>query len=146
MEIRNHEFEHGGMIPVRHTCDGARVSPSLLFHDVPDEASSLALIMDDPDAPGGTFTHWLMWNMPPSIHQVSEGTRPEGVMGKNDFGDIDYGPPCPPEGTHRYRFRLYALDDHLDLHRGADREQLEGAMQGHIIDRTELVGRYTRRG
>jgi hypothetical protein len=122
------------------------VSPSLLFHDVPDEAVTLALIMDDPDAPGGTFSHWLIWNMPPTIHQVAEGTKPEGVMGKNDFGDIAYGAPCPPEGTHNYRFRLYALDEELDLHRGATREELDRAMQGHTIDRAELIGKYTRRG
>jgi hypothetical protein len=146
MEIRNHEFEHGDKIPVRHTCDGAGVSPALLFHEVPDEAGTLALIMDDPDAPGGIFTHWLIWNMPPSIHQVSEGTRPEGIVGKNDFGDVGYGPPCPPEGTHRYHFRLYALDDEIDLHKGASRKDVLEAMEGHIIEEAELVGKYTRRG
>lgn len=144
METVNHEFEHGAEMPVRHTCDGSDVSPSLLFHDVPADAVTLALIMDDPDAPGGTFTHWLVWNMPASTRHIAEGTRPEGVCGRNDFGNTAYGGPCPPRGTHRYSFRLYALDRRLDLHKGASKTDLLAAMEGHVLAETELIGKYTR--
>ncbi len=144
MELKSPAFENGGAIPSRHTCDGADVSPQLDIVDVPEEAVALALVMDDPDAPGGTFDHWLVWNISAETTCIAEGTEPDGVQGRTDFGRLGYGGPCPPSGTHRYMFKLYALDQELDLPEGARKSQLEAAMQGHIVAEALLQGAYSR--
>jgi len=112
---------------------------------IPPGAKSLVLIADDPDAPGGLFTHWLIWNIPVQTNSIGEGSAPKGVQGANDFGKSGYRGPCPPPGTHRYSFKLFALDRELDLHTGAKRPQVDSAMKGHIVAQGELVGRYARK-
>lgn len=131
-----------------YTCDGHDVPPPLAWSHVPDGTRSMALIMDDPDAPSGTFTHWLVWDIEPVDHtDAPVDLSRRGVPGRNDFEAVGYGGPCPPHahGAHRYYVRLYALDvDSLDLEQGASRTQLERAMSGHVIEHAELVGRYQR--
>jgi hypothetical protein len=132
-----------------YTCDGRDAPPPLEWSHVPEGTRSLALVMDDPDAPSGTFTHWLLWDITP-FDETDEpvDVSGRGVPGRNDFQAIGYRGPCPPphHGSHRYQLRLYALDlDTLDLEEGATREELERAMDGHVIERAELVGRYQRR-
>jgi len=137
-------FSSGGTIPAQFTCKGANHNPPLQLQNIPKNAKSLVLIVDDPDAPGGTFNHWLMWNLDPAISQIGQATEPTGaVQGTNDFGNLGYGGPCPPSGTHRYYFRIFALDRKLDLRAGAKRSALEGAMKGHILARGELIGRVS---
>ena len=137
-------------IPQHYTCDGDNVSPPLAWGNVPEQAQSLALIAEDPDAPGGVFTHWLLYNIPPGVKELPEDVRrdetlPNGArQGINDFGKIGYGGPCPPGGTHRYYFKLYALDTLLDLKPGATKEQLLDAIQGHLLAETEVMGKYSR--
>jgi Raf kinase inhibitor-like YbhB/YbcL family protein len=145
MKITSSAFQEGGDIPSTFTCDGSDTSPPLQITGVPSEAKSLVLIADDPDAPGGLFTHWLVWNIPPQTHSIAEGAAPKGVHGTNDFGKSDYKGPCPPPGTHRYSFKIFALDRELDLSSGAKRRQVDTAMKGHVIGQGELVGRYARR-
>jgi Raf kinase inhibitor-like YbhB/YbcL family protein len=145
MKITSSAFQEGGNIPSKFTCDGSDTSPPLQITGVPSEAKSLVLIADDPDAPGGLFTHWLIWNIPPQTNSISEGSAPKGVHGTNDFGKPDYKGPCPPPGTHRYSFKIYALDRELDLRGGAKRSQLDAAMKGHVVAQGELVGRYARK-
>jgi Raf kinase inhibitor-like YbhB/YbcL family protein len=137
-------FSNGGKIPDRFTCKGADESPMLQFHGIPGSAKSLVLIVDDPDAPSGLFTHWLVWNIDPSMTEIAEKNVPTGaVQGTNDFGKIGYGGPCPPSGTHRYFFRVSSLDQKLNLKSGAKRSELDKAMQGHIVARGELMARYS---
>lgn len=137
-------------IPRHYTCDGENVSPPLAWGDVPEGTKSLALIADDPDAPGGTFTHWVLYNLPPHLRELPEDVRrdetlPNGAMqGTNSFRKIGYGGPCPPGGTHRYYFKLYALDTELDLAPGATKERLLDAMRGHVLAETEVMGKYSR--
>ena len=135
-------------MPQTFTCDGANMSPPLVIEDVLKEAQSLALIVDDPDATrGGTFTHWLVWNISPKTMEFQESEAPRGaVEGRNDFGNEGYGGPCPPRGakSHRYMFKLYALDKILDLRRGAEKDKLKRAMEGHILEQTTLMGLYAR--
>jgi len=145
MQLTSPAFENGGEIPARHTCDGDDVSPPLGIRDVPPGTESLALVMDDPDAPMGTWDHWLVWNIPPETTQVAEGAQPRGTAGKNDFGKLRYGGPCPPSGTHTYRFKLYALTIALNLPEGATKPELEKAMEGHVLGQAVLEGRYSRR-
>jgi Raf kinase inhibitor-like YbhB/YbcL family protein len=143
MNITSPAFKHNEMIPVKYTCDGADVNPPLLFEDVPANAKSLALIVDDPDAPRGTWVHWVVWNIAPDTREVPEKSVPKGALqGMNDFRKKDYGGPCPPSGTHRYFFKLYALDGVLTLGKNADKAALEAAMQGHIISQAEIIGLY----
>ncbi len=144
-------FEQGGGIPARYTCAGENVSPPLEWGEVPEGAKSLALICDDPDAPRGTFVHWVIFNIPPSAKGLAEGIPKEpelsdgSIQGRNDFGEIGYGGPCPPPGpAHRYFFKLYALDTKLDLPPGATKAQVLQAMQGHVLAQTELMGRFAR--
>ena len=144
MKITSSAFQEGGNIPSKFTCDGSDTSPPLQITGVPSEAKSLVLIADDPDAPSGLFTHWLVWNIPPQTNSISEGSAPKGVHGTNDFGKPDYKGPCPPPGTHRYSFKIYALDRELDLRDGAKRSQLDAAMKGHVVAQGVLVGRYAR--
>ena len=145
MKITSSAFQDGANIPSKFTCDGADTSPPLQIADIPSEAKSLALIVDDPDAPSGLFTHWTVWNIPPQTSVVREGSAPKGVQGTNGFGKSGYGGPCPPSGTHRYYFKLFALDRELDLPFGAKRGQLDAAMKGHVVAQGELMGRYSRK-
>jgi len=145
IKITSSAFQEGGNIPSKFTCDGSDTSPPLQITGIPSEAKSLVLIADDPDAPGGLFTHWLVWNIPPQTNSIAEGSAPKGVHGTNDFGKPDYKGPCPPPGTHRYSFKVFALDHELDLRGGAKRSQLDAAMKGHVIAQGELVGRYARK-
>mgnify|MGYP002621463033 FL=1 len=144
MNISSSAFSHNGNIPSRFTCDGANVSPPLTFSQVPAEAQSLVLIVDDPDAPAKTWVHWIVWNIDPSSSGVEEGTAPQGVQGTTDFGQTNYGGPCPPSGTHRYFFKLYALDTKLELDSSATKPDLEAAMESHILTQAELIGLYEK--
>ncbi|MGH8094162.1 MAG: YbhB/YbcL family Raf kinase inhibitor-like protein [Chthoniobacterales bacterium] len=142
--ISSPAFKADGTIPARFTCKGANQNPPLQFRGIPKAAKSLVLIVDDPDAPGGLFTHWLVWNIAPVETQFRENSVPTGaVQGTNDFGQAGYGGPCPPSGTHRYYFRLLALDQGLDLKPGAKRAGLERALKGHILARGELMARFS---
>jgi Raf kinase inhibitor-like YbhB/YbcL family protein len=143
--ITSSAFQEGGNIPSKFTCDGSDTSPPLQLTGVPSEAKSLVLIADDPDAPSGLFTHWLVWNIPPQTNSIAEGSAPKGVRGSNDFGKSGYKGPCPPPRTHRYSFKVFALDRELNLRAGAKRSQVDAAMKGHVIAQGELVGRYARK-
>ena len=145
MKITSSAFQEGGNIPSKFTCDGSDTSPPLQITGVPSSAKSLVLIADDPDAPSGLFTHWLVWNIPPQTNSIAEGSAAKGVHGTNDFGKSGYRGPCPPPGTHRYSFKIFALDRELDLSSGAKRSQVDAAMKGHVIAQGELVGRYARK-
>ncbi len=145
MKITSSAFHEGGDIPSKFTCDGSDTSPPLQITGIPSEAKSLVLIADDPDAPGGLFTHWLVWNIPPQTSSIAEGIAPKGVQGANDFGKSGYRGPCPPPGRHRYSFKIFALDRELELRSGAKRSQVDAAMKGHVIAQGELVGRYARK-
>ncbi|HBY60827.1 MAG TPA: YbhB/YbcL family Raf kinase inhibitor-like protein [Solibacterales bacterium] len=142
-------FAEGADIPVLHTGDGADISPSLEWNGEPEGARSYGLIVDDPDAPDGVWTHWLLYDIPPAVHALSQGFRPGrlGVSGTNDFGSPGYGGPCPPKGhgRHRYRFQLLALSvESLGLPAGATRPSVDQAMQGRVLARTQYMGRYGR--
>ena len=142
ISVSSPAFPAGGMIPARFTCKGTNVNPPLQFSGVPQGTKSLALIVDDPDAPGGLFTHWLIWNIDSGTTQLREKSGPAGaVEGTNDFGARGYCGPCPPSGTHRYYFRLFALDQKLDLKSGAKRAALERACKSHILAQAELMAR-----
>lgn len=151
MQLTSSSFEQGGAIPAQFTCEGKDISPELDWKDAPRETKSLALILHDPDAPiANGFTHWVLYDIPPSVHQI-EVNRPRepkiagfGVQGKNDAGKIGYLGPCPPSGTHRYFFRLYALRSALALDPGATRQDVEAAIEGHVIEEAELMGTYRK--
>jgi Raf kinase inhibitor-like YbhB/YbcL family protein len=145
MKIISSAFQEGGNIPSKFTCDGGDTSPPLQIAEVPSGAKSLALVVDDPDAPSGLFTHWMVWNISPQNNTIAEGSTPKGVHGRNDFGKSGYGGPCPPSGTHRYYFKIFALDRELELPAGAKRSQLDAAMKGHVIGQGELMARYSRK-
>lgn len=145
MKITSSAFQQAANIPSKFSCDGPNASPPLQISDVPTEAKSVVLIVDDPDAPTGLFTHWAVWNISPQTSTIAEGSAPKGVHGTNDFGKSGYGGPCPPSGTHRYYFKVFALDRELDLPVGAKRHQLDAAMKGHVIAQGELMGRYSRK-
>lgn len=144
-------FATGGTIPRKYTCDGEDASPPLAWSGAPDGTRSLTLIMDDPDAPGGTWVHWVLFGLRADVPVLPEGvpTTPtlEGGLrqGKNSWGRVGYGGPCPPRGVHRYFFKLHALDTALDLAPGATKEQALAAIRGHILAEAELMGRYGRR-
>lgn len=145
MKITSPAFANGEMIPKLFTADGANVNPELDIADVPDQAKSLVLIVDDPDAPAGTWNHWLLWNIDPRTARIDEDSTPAGaVAGRNDFGQTKYLGPSPPSGTHKYLFRLLALDAVLDLRAGSDRAALDRALAGHVLATAELAGRYSR--
>jgi Raf kinase inhibitor-like YbhB/YbcL family protein len=145
MKITSPAFQQGATIPSKFTCDGADTSPPLQIADIPTGAQSLALIMDDPDAPSGLFTHWAVWNISTQTSSIAEASTPKGVQGTNDFGKSGYGGPCPPSGAHRYYFKIFALDRALDLPFGAKRGQVDAAMKDHIVAQGELMGRYTKK-
>lgn len=145
MIISSPAFSHNGLIPRKYTCDGENINPPLSISDVPKNTTSLALIVDDPDSPSGTFTHWTAWNIDPSIKEISENSIPKsGVEGMTDFRKIGYGGPCPGTGRHRYSFKLYALDNQIALSKSASKKDIEKAMTGHILAQAELVGLYQR--
>lgn len=145
MKISSSVFENNGSIPSEYTCDGSDISPPLTISEIPTESKTLAIIMDDPDAPMGTFTHWVVWNISPKKTEFTKGEKISFPQGKTSFGLKSYGGPCPPGGTHRYFFKLYALDVILNLKEGASKDDLEKAMKGHIISETSLMGKYSRR-
>ena len=143
-------FTDGGWIPDLHTCQGADISPSLEWANEPAGTRAYALIVDDPDAPAGTWNHWLLYDIPPKVHNLAQNWKAAGlgVIGKNDFGKLSYGGPCPPKGhgPHRYFFRLYALDvDTLGVPAGAKRAALDAALKGHILAEAVFMGRYERK-
>lgn len=145
MKIISSEFKNNEKIPSNYTCEGEDVNPPLEFVDVPEDAKSLALIVDDPDAPGKTWVHWVVFNIPPETEEIDEDTVPDdAILGRTDFGNKSYGGPCPPSGTHRYFFKLYALDAMLDLDSGASKQEVLDAMNGRIIEKAELVGIFAR--
>lgn len=139
-------FQAGGDVAAKFTCNGANVNPELRINGVPSEAKSLVLIVDDPDAPRGLFTHWIVWNIDPKATDIGENSAPTGgIQGTNDFGKRNYGGPCPPSGTHRYFFKIYALDTKLDLKPSARRAELDAAMRGHTLAQGELMARYSHK-
>jgi len=138
-------FEHEGTIPSKYTCDGEDINPPLKIEGVPEGTQSLTLIVDDPDAPAGTWVHWILFGMSPEVTEIPENTVPESASeGVNSWDKHEYGGPCPPSGTHRYFFKLYALDTKLALAAGATKAELEQAMEGHILAETVLMGTYER--
>ena len=150
MTIKSSAFNEGEMIPRKYTCDGSDISPPLSWSDIPNETSSFALISDDPDAPMGTWIHWLLYDIPANVANLEENLPSKEILennskqGTNDFGKIGYGGPCPPSGTHRYYFKLYALDKNVNLKPGATKTQLLNAMDGHILAEGQLIGKYKR--
>ena len=151
MEIKSQAFSPGDLIPSTYTCDGRDISPPLGWTDPPVGTKSFALISDDPDAPMGTWVHWVIWNIPAAARSLEENqpkkdSLPSGArQGTTDFRRIGYGGPCPPSGTHRYFFKLYALDTTLELPSSTTKKDLEKAMQGHVLMQAELMGKYRRR-
>ncbi|OGH24953.1 MAG: hypothetical protein A3B47_02520 [Candidatus Levybacteria bacterium RIFCSPLOWO2_01_FULL_39_24] len=157
MKIISSVFENNSKIPSKYTCDGENINPPLSFLEIPTNAKSLVLIMDDPDAPGGTWIHWIVFNIDPNTVEIAENSVPKGgIEATTSFGKKSYGGPCPPvrhryaqalagepSGTHRYFFKLYSLDVVLNLN-NPGKETLEKEMQGHIIDKSELIGLYSR--
>jgi Raf kinase inhibitor-like YbhB/YbcL family protein len=142
MKIASPDFKHNELIPKQFTCEGEDASPCLVMERIPPQAKSLALIVDDPDAPMGTWVHWVVYDMP-LVSRIEQNSIP-GKQGTNDFGRRNYGGPCPPSGTHRYVFKIYALDAMLDLKEGLSKKELEHSMQGHVLEKAELVGLYKR--
>jgi len=143
LRITSPVFENKGFIPQKYTCDGDNVSPPLKIGGIPEGTQSLVLIVDDPDAPRGTWDHWIVWNIPP-VEKIEEDSVP-GTEGLNDFNRRSYGGPSPPSGTHRYFFKVYALDTKLDLNPNSRKKNVESAMKGHILAKGEIVGLYRRR-
>lgn len=149
MKLASPAFPHNGKIPATYTCDGADINPPLTMSDVPPDARSLVLIVDDPDVPkrlkaDGVWDHWIVYNIPPLTTEIIEGEPPIGVVGVGSGGKMEYEGPCPPNGEHRYFFKLFALDNELPLPPGATKHEVMKAMEGHILARAELVGRYAR--
>lgn len=142
LSISSPVFDNEGTIPSRYTCDGDNINPPLVIDGIPEGTESLAIIVEDPDAPKGTFDHWLAWNIPPSP-SIPEHSNP-GINGHNSAGKTGYHGPCPPSGTHRYYFYLFALDTSLDRPAGAGKQQLKSAMGGHLLAEGQLMGRYAK--
>jgi len=150
LKLTSTTFKEGEPIPRQYTCDGVNVSPSLEWSGVPKSAKTLVIIADDPDAPAGAWVHWVLYNLPadnigmvenlPATDELKAG----GFQGKNDFGKIGYGGPCPPSGTHRYFFKIYALDSELPLKAGATKAEVEKAMEGHVVTQGQLMGTYRK--
>lgn len=145
MNIESTAFANNQTIPSKYTCDGNNINPPLSISDIPEEAESLAIVVEDPDAPTGRFVHWTVWNISPASLEIEEDSIPEGaVEGTTDFSEIGYGGPCPPNGEHRYLFKVYALGSELDLSKGADTDMVDNAIQHHVIAEAELIGRYAK--
>jgi len=151
VKLSSTAFQDNGLIPPKYTCDGDNVSPPLAWSGVPANAKSIALIVDDPDAPAKTWVQWVLFDVPIATSELAEAVPPQpslssgGKHGKNDFNKLGYGGPCPPSGTHRYFFKIYALDVETGLQPGASKEDLMSAMEGHILKQGELMGTYKRR-
>ena len=149
MKLTSSAFQDGGKIPSEYTCDGLNICPPLAISDVPAEAKSLVIIMDDPDVPksirtDGMWDHWVVFNISPHVREIKKGKEPEGTHGKGTGGNQNYYGPCPPDREHRYFFKLYVLDAKLDIPAQSSKKQVEKAMEGHIIAKAELMGRYER--
>jgi Raf kinase inhibitor-like YbhB/YbcL family protein len=150
MEITSSAFDEGAMIPKKYTCDDMDISPPLKWSNVPDGTKTFAIICDDPDAPMGTWVHWVLFNLPANIHELSEDVPaleilPNGAkQGRNDFGKIGYGGPCPPGGTHRYYFKVYALSAEIKVKAGISKSELLKVMESNILSKGQLTGRYKR--
>jgi len=151
IKVSSPAFKDDGMIPAKYTCDGDDISPPLQWQAVPEGTKSIALISDDPDAPMGTWVHWVLFNLPADARELAENIPPDKTLsngakqGISDFGRVGYGGPCPPSGTHRYFFKIYALDTVLNLQAGARKRDLLRAMEGHILAEGQLIGKYKRR-
>lgn len=143
-QITSTAFQNGEQIPIRHTCDDKNTNPPLKIDGVPESARSLVLVMDDLDAPAGEYHHWITFNLPPTTTEIPEGYEPGGISGKGTSGNLDYFGPCPPDGEHTYVFKVYALDQMLDLEEGASYDQVMEAMVGKILAEAVLSGRYVR--
>lgn len=150
-EIESFSFKNGSYIPKKYTCAGKDISPHFLWRDIPSGTKSLVLICDDPDAPFKTWVHWVIFNIPADVRELPEGVSSQElkvkgiIQGRNDFGNIGYGGPCPPPGKpHRYFFKLYALDSLLSLEEGASKQEVLKKMQGHIIEKTEIMGLFKK--
>jgi len=143
LSVNSSAFENNKLIPAKYTCDGDDVNPPLTIEGVPEGTKTIALIVDDPDAPMGTWDHWIVWNIPATTSKIEENAV-SGTEGMNDFRRRSYGGPCPPSGTHRYFFKVYALDVKLDLSPTSRKRDVEKAMQGHVLAKGELVGLYRR--
>ncbi len=144
MKLTSPVFKNGDFLPAQFTCDGQSVNPPLEIADVPPEAKTLALVVDDPDAPSGDWVHWLVWNIPASTKVIAENSVPAGIEGTTDSNRPGYGAPCPPGGIHRYFFKLYALDRELNLPVSARKADLEAAMDGYVVASAELISKYAR--
>ena len=150
MDITSSAFNEGAMIPEKYTCDGPNISPPLKWSDAPEETKSFAIICEDPDAPSGIWVHWVLFNLPVNVKELPENIPAIGKLsngakqGKNDFGKIGYGGPCPPGGTHRYFFQVYALTKELDLEAGISKSELISAMEGNILSEGQIMGKYQR--
>ena len=142
MEIKSPSFKNKEMIPKKFTCQGEDINPALKIEDIPKAAKSLVLVVDDPDAPGGVWIHWVVFNIP-ITSEIEENSIP-GIQAMNNFNKSDYGGPCPPSGTHRYFFKVYALDTKLDLQGGVTLKEVEEAMKNHILDKNQLIGLYKK--
>jgi Raf kinase inhibitor-like YbhB/YbcL family protein len=151
IKITSSAFQDGGLIPSKYTCDGTDVSPPLQWDSTPEDTKSLAVICDDPDAPMGTFVHWVLFNLPAEIRELTENIPTDETLpnrakqGTSDFGRTGYGGPCPPSGTHRYYFKVYALDNEIDLPARTRKPDILKAMEGHILAQGQLMGKYKRR-
>ncbi|MFA6524051.1 MAG: YbhB/YbcL family Raf kinase inhibitor-like protein [Candidatus Paceibacterota bacterium] len=153
MKIESSAFKNNGELPSKYTCDGEGINPPLSFINVPKEAKSLALIVDDPDIPESVkqsfnidvWDHWVIFNMSPEVKGIEENTIPAGILGRNTTGNDTYGSPCPPDREHRYFFKLYALDTLLNLQQGSTKKEVLKALEGHIIEEAELIGKYKRK-
>ncbi|HSA98759.1 MAG TPA: YbhB/YbcL family Raf kinase inhibitor-like protein [Candidatus Nitrosotenuis sp.] len=144
LKLSSTAFADNGKIPKKYTCDGSGISPPLKIANVPKNTKSLALAMDDPDAPAGTFTHWVVWGISQKKVQIGEGEKKGFVEGANSLGKLGYFAPCPPSGVHRYVFKIFALDSRVDISAKSTKQELEKAMQNHIIQTATLVGKYSR--
>ncbi|HQP90725.1 MAG TPA: YbhB/YbcL family Raf kinase inhibitor-like protein [Bacteroidales bacterium] len=148
--VKSDSFSDGGMIPAKYTCDGANISPQLSWDNAPKGTKSFVLICEDPDAPMGTFTHWVLYNIPADVHELPENLPKDKILpngakqGITDFKKVGYGGPCPPNGTHRYYFKLYALDTLLNLEPALKKEDILKAMNGHILAQGQIMGKYAR--
>ena len=151
IKVTSPAFKDGGLIPAKYTCDGSDISPPLKWEAVPQGTKSIAVISDDPDAPVGTWVHWVIFALPADTRELTENIPPDKTLpngakqGTSDFGRIGYGGPCPPSGTHRYFFKVYALDTGIDLEAGTRKRDLLRAMEGHILAEGQLMGKYKRR-
>lgn len=143
LELTSNAFENNGLIPSKYTCDGEDINPSLKIGKVPFGTKSLVLIVDDPDAPGGTWTHWVVINIDPKIKEIGENSIP-GTELMNSFQRTSYSGPCPPSGEHRYIFKVFALDTNLEADSNADKKAVENAIQGHVLAQSELIGLYKK--